>query len=312
MTVKHVVSVSLGSSKRNKRTEQDFLGEHFIVERIGTDGSVEKAIDLIKELDGKVDAFGMGGIDLYVGCGRNKYMLKDAIPIARAAKKTPIVDGSGLKSTLERRVIKYLFNEVRVPFQTKTVLMVSGADRFGMAEALHETGCKLILGDLIFVLNVPIPLRSLDALDRVARVIAPVVTRMPFSMLYPTGEKQEHHRLNPKQSRWYKEADIVAGDWHYVIKWMPEDMRGKSVITNTTTEEDVADLKRRGISTLITTTPELEGRSFGTNVMEGVVVALLGKRPEEITADDVNGMLDRLEFKPRITVLNEPSLVPAS
>jgi hypothetical protein len=310
--LKHVVSVSLGSSKRNKRTEADFLGEHFVVERIGTDGSFEKAISLIKELDGKVDAFGMGGIDLYVGCGRSRFMLKDAIPIAKAAKKTPIVDGSGLKATLERRVINYLFNEAKVPFQNKTVLMVSGVDRFGMAEALSETGCSLILGDLIFVLNLPIPLRSLNALDRVARMIAPIVTRLPFSMLYPTGEKQEHHKLNPKQSRWYEEADIIAGDWHYVIKWMPEDMRGKSVITNTTTEEDVQELKRRGISTLITTTPELEGRSFGTNVMEGVVVTLLGKRPEEVTPEDVNAMLDRLDFKPRITVLNEPSIVPAS
>ena len=89
-------------------------------------------------------------------------------------------------------------------------------------------------------------------------------------------------------------------------------MRGKSVITNTTTEEDVAELKRRGISTLITTTPELDGRSFGTNVMEGVVVTLLGKRLEEVTPEDVNSMLDKLNFRPRITVLNEPSLVPAS
>jgi len=308
--MKHVVSVSLGSSKRNKRTEQDFLGERCIVERIGTDGSIEKAIQLITELDGKVDAFGMGGIDLWVGCGRRKYMLRDAIPIARAAKKTPIVDGSGLKSTLERRVIKYLDEVSKVPFKEKTVLLVSGVDRFGMAEALRDTGCKLILGDLIFVLNVPIPLYSLEALDRVARVLAPIVTRLPFSMLYPTGEKQ-HHAVNPKQARWYHRSDIVAGDWHYVNKYMPEDMRGKSIITNTTTEEDVAEMKKRGVSTLITTTPELEGRSFGTNVMEGLIVSLLGKRPEEITPDDINNMLDRLDFRPRISVLNEPSLIPA-
>jgi len=308
--VKHVVSVSLGSSKRNKRTEQDFLGEHCIIERIGTDGSIERAIQLITELDGKVDAFGMGGIDLWVGCGRRRYMLRDAIPIARAAKKTPIVDGSMLKGTLEARVIRYLNEVAKVPFREKTVLMVSGVDRFGMAEALRDTGCKLILGDLIFVLNVPVPLHSLEALDKVARILAPIVVRLPFSMLYPTGEKQEHG-VNPKHAKWYHLSDIIAGDWHYVNKYMPEDMRGKSIITNTTTEEDVAELKRRGVSTLITTTPELEGRSFGTNVMEGLIVALLGKRPEEVTQEDINGMLDRLEFKPRITVLNEPSLIPA-
>ncbi|MGI6633141.1 MAG: quinate 5-dehydrogenase [Bacillota bacterium] len=309
--MKHVVSVSLGSSKRNKKTESEFLGEQVLVERIGTDGSIPRAIELIRELDGKVDAFGMGGIDLWIACGRSKYMLKDALPIARAAKKTPIVDGSRLKGTLERRVIKYLNDTAKVPFKDLKVLVVSGADRFGMAEALRETGCELILGDLIFALGLPIPLRSLDALDKVARTIAPIVVRLPFTMLYPTGKKQENRKANPKYARYYHEADIIAGDFHYVAKNMPDDMTGKSIITNTVTEDDIRDFKARGVSTLITTTPEMEGRSFGTNVMEGLIVCLLGKKPEDVTDDEINDMLDRLNFKPRIEVLNPPPLVPA-
>ncbi len=309
--MKHVVSVSLGSSKRNKRTEQEFLGEKTIVERIGTDGSIEKAIEIIKELDGKVDAFGMGGIDLYVSCGKKRYILKDAIPIAQAAQKTPIVDGSRLKGTLERRVIQYLDRELNIPFDEKKVLLVSGMDRFGMAEALQETGCDLVLGDLVFILNIPIPLKSLSALDKIARAVAPIVVKLPFSMLYPTGEKQD--TVQSKKSvhtKFYNEADIIAGDFLLVKKHMPEDMSGKSIITNTVTAEDVDMLRKRGLSTLITTTPEMDGRSFGTNVMEALIVALLKKMPEEITDDEINGLLDRLNFKPRIEVLNPPSLIP--
>jgi len=309
--VKHVVSVSLGSSKRNKRTAQEFLGEKTIVERIGTDGSIEKAIEIIKELDGKVDAFGMGGIDLYVACGKKRYILKDAIPIAQAAQKTPIVDGSRLKGTLERRVIQYLDRELKVPFDDKKVLLVSGMDRFGMAEALQETGCDLVLGDLVFILNIPIPLKSLSALDKIARAVAPIVVKLPFSMLYPTGEKQD--TVQSKKSvhtKFYNEADIIAGDFLLVKKHMPEDMTGKSIITNTVTAEDVDLLRERGLSTLITTTPEMDGRSFGTNVMEALIVSLLKKMPEDITDDEINELLDRLNFKPRIEVLNPPSLIP--
>lgn len=309
--MKHVVSVSLGSSKRNKRTEQEFLGEKTIVERIGTDGSIEKAIEIIKELDGKVDAFGMGGIDLYVSCGKKRYILKDAIPIAQAAQKTPIVDGSRLKGTLERRVIQYLDRELKVPFDDKKVLLVSGMDRFGMAEALQETGCDLVLGDLVFILNIPIPLKSLSALDKIARAVAPIVVKLPFSMLYPTGEKQD--TVQSKKSvhtKFYNEADIIAGDFLLVKKHMPEDMTGKSIITNTVTAEDVDLLRERGLSTLITTTPEMDGRSFGTNVMEALIVSLLKKMPEDITDDEINELLDRLNFKPRIEVLNPPSLIP--
>ncbi len=309
--MKHVVSVSLGSSKRNKRTEQEFLGDKVIVERIGTDGSIPKAIELITQLDGKVDAFGMGGIDLYIGMGRSRLMFREAVPIAQAAKKTPIVDGSRLKGTLERRVIQYLDKVARVPFKEKTVLLVSGMDRFGMAESLRDAGTTLVLGDLIFALGWPIPLHSLPALERVARLIGPIVVRLPFSVLYPTGKEQEKKAANPKFERFYRNADIIAGDFLYVIKHMPEDMTGKSIITNTVTAEDVVELKRRGVSTLVTTTPEMEGRSFGTNVMEALLVTLLGKRPEDITDTEINELLDRLDFKPRIEVLNPPSLVPA-
>jgi len=73
--MKRVVSISLGSSKRDKKVEVEILGEKFILERIGTDGSQEKMIELFKELDGKVDAFGLGGADLYISVGKRRTTL---------------------------------------------------------------------------------------------------------------------------------------------------------------------------------------------------------------------------------------------
>jgi tartrate dehydratase alpha subunit/fumarate hydratase class I-like protein len=62
--MKHAISISIGSSKRNKRVEITLLGEKVILERIGTDGDMEKAAQLFKEYDEMVDAFGVGGTDL--------------------------------------------------------------------------------------------------------------------------------------------------------------------------------------------------------------------------------------------------------
>ena len=67
--MKHAVSISIGSSKRNKVVEVELLGEMVRIERIGTDGSMEKAAQLYRELDGKVDAFGVGGTDLGLTVG---------------------------------------------------------------------------------------------------------------------------------------------------------------------------------------------------------------------------------------------------
>jgi hypothetical protein len=78
------------------------------------------------------------------------------------------------------------------------------------------------------------------------------------------------------------------------------------VITNTTTEEDVAKLRGLGLTTLVTTTPRLQGRSPGTNVMEGVLVALSGKRPDELVEQDYLDLLTRLQWHPTVERLQEP------
>lgn len=299
--MKRVVSVSLGSSKRNSKVEAEILGEQILIERIGTDGSKQKAIELIKELDGQVDAFGLGGTDLYVQAGNRRYLIREAADIARAAQKTPIVDGSGLKNTLERKVIKYLGEQSIIDFSKKKVLMVCAMDRFGMAESLVAAGADVTFGDVMFVLGLPIPLKSLRALDRLARVLAPILCQLPFKYLYPVGEKQE--KINPRYSRYYQEADIIAGDFHYVKRFMPEKLPGKIIITNTVTSDDVAMLKERGVELLVTTTPELNGRSFGTNVMEGMLIAISNKDPKEITPRDYEELLEKIDLKPRVQYL---------
>jgi hypothetical protein len=85
---------------------------------------------------------------------------------------------------------------------------------------------------------------------------------------------------------------------------MPGDLAGKTVLTNTITQDDVQQLRGRGVRLLITTTPELDGRSFGTNVMEGVLVALSGRRPSELTPADYLALLARLNWQPRVQTLN--------
>lgn len=296
--MKRIVSVSIGSAKRDSRVEADILGEHFLIERVGTDGDKNKAKRLIAELDGQVDAFGLGGIDLFLWAGRRRYAVRDAVEIARAAKISPVVDGSGLKHTLERKVASFVEKETGYSFKGKKILMVSAVDRLGLAESLAGTGAHMTFGDLIFALHIPIPLHSLSTLNLLALVILPVVTRLPFEYLYPTGKSQETSDL--RHARFYDQADVIAGDFHFIRRYMPSTLGGKVIITNTVTYEDVELLRKAGVSMLVTTTPELGGRSFGTNVVEAILVSLAGKRPEELSFSDYEEWLEKTGFRPRI------------
>ncbi|HLN62335.1 MAG TPA: quinate 5-dehydrogenase [Symbiobacteriaceae bacterium] len=304
--MKRIVSVSIGSSKRNATSSVEVLGEQVVVERVGTDGDIDKAIALIKELDGKVDAFGMGGIDLYVYAAGRRYAFRTAKKIAAAAVKTPILDGSGLKNTLERRVVQYVDKNL-LPLKGKKVLMTSAMDRFGMAEGLVDVGADMIFGDIMFALGLPIPIRKLSTLNILARILMPVVTQLPFTWLYPTGEKQ--NKVEPKYEDRFQWADVIAGDALYILRHMPERLDGKVILTNTVTKENVEDLKRRGVAMLITTTPNLGGRSFGTNLMEGLIVASAGKKAGEMSVDEYHAWLEKIGFQPRVERLNDTTSV---
>ena len=299
--MKRVVSVSLGSSKRDKSSTVELLGETVSLERRGTDGDLDRFAATFTELDGEVDCFGVGGADLHVVVGERRYPLVQIVRLTRGAVKTPVVDGSGLKHTLERETIRRLQREGTYDFAGRKVLLVSAVDRFGMAQALEEAGARVTYGDISFGIGVNVPLREYAAVERFGRAILPVVTRLPFKWFYPTGEKQEHR--TPKFAPLFEEADLIAGDWHYIRRYMPDAMPGKTVLTQTLRTADLEFLKGAGVARAITTTPMIEGETFATNVMEAALVALLGRRPENITEGDTLDALGRLDWSPNVIEL---------
>jgi hypothetical protein len=299
--VKHVVSVSLGSSKRDKRSEVVIAGETFLIERIGTDGDLGRFQQMFAELDGKVDALGIGGADLYIWVGNRRYTFRSIQRLVSVATKTPVVDGSGLKNTLEREALRWIQEHGVVDFSRSTVLLVAAVDRFGMAQELAQLARRVMYGDLVFAIGLPIPIRSYRTVEVLGRLVLPIITRLPFQWFYPTGEKQE--KRTPRAERLFHEADVIAGDWHYIRRYMPDRIPNKTVITNTVRKADIEFLRAAGAARVITTTPIIEGESFATNVMEGVIVALTGRRPETLTPDDYRTALCQLHWSPSVIEL---------
>jgi hypothetical protein len=301
--MKRAVSISIGSSRRNKAVQVTLLGQAVSIERIGTDGDMEAAALKYKELDGKVDAFGVGGADLGALVDGKFYPFHSVQPMVRFVEQTPVVDGGGLKNTLENKAPAFLDAQIGeyIRERGRKVFITLGVDRWGLSKSFAEAEYQVVYGDFMFALGLPIPLRSLGSLRVLASVLIPIVTRFPFEWLYPTGEKQEERA--PKWEKYFHWATVVAGDCLYIKRHMPDDMNGKVVVTNTTTPEDVELFKRCGVKYLVTTTPVLDGRSFGTNMMEAALVAISGKgRP--LSWAEYSELLDELGFEPQLQELN--------
>lgn len=293
--MRKAVSISLGSSERDKKVTVTLNGVEIEIHRRGTDGDVTRAKQLFTELDGKVDCLSVGGVDLYLPLGDREYPLYAALDLVKGVKTTPVVDGRGLKHTLERRVFELASPLLPELPRFKQAFVPVVVDRLGLGEAASEVSENLIVGDLMVALGIPIPIYGMKRYYKVARWLLPMVSHFPMSMLFYGSNKNEEYR--PKFVRFWEESDLLAGDFLFMRKYIPERLDGKWVVTNTTTEKNVELLRERGVTILITTTPRYEGRSFGTNMMEAALTAYAGLG-RVLTKAELNQLIDELKLSP--------------
>ena len=305
--VKKIISISVGSSSRDHTTRRSFLGQECELSRLGTDGDFEKAVQMYRELDGKVDAFGAGGVEFFLQVADRRYYFRDVKRIRNAIKISKVGDGNGVKGLLERRAFQYLeryLNEKEGrSLKGMKALQTNAVDRYGMAEAMVDSGLDVTFGDFMFALGMPFALKTLAGVRVVAALLLPVVTQFPVPWLYALGSEQD----KPPQPRWqkyYREATVLAGDFIQVRQYMPDDLTGKIIVTNTTTSKNVEELRKRNLHILVTVTPRLDGRSFGTNVMEATLLALMDKPQCDVTDGDFLDLIERIPLEPNIEVLN--------
>ncbi len=275
-------------------------GKSYRVERRGTDGDFAAFARLFAELDGKAAALGVGGADIWLKAGGKSYAFKDVARAVAGAVKSPVVDGSGLKHTLERQAIAWMQNNGVFDFTSGKVLLVSAVDRFGMAEALAHACPRVVFGDLCFGLGIPIPIRRFSTVTLLGRLLLPLITKMPIQFFYPTGEKQE--KRTPKFAKLFRDAELIAGDWHFIRRFAPERLDGKMVLTQTLRKADLDWLKSIGVTKAVTTTPEVGGETFATNVMEAVLAAEAGRRLTEL---EIQERISALGWVPRVWNLSD-------
>lgn len=306
--MKKAVSISIGSSKRDKKVQVTLFGEEVEIARIGTDGDTEKARQMYTDYDGKVDAIGVGGSDLGFTVENKFYPMHSIFKMTSGVKHTPLVDGNGLRCTLEPKVREILTGELADYIKEKNAFVLAGIDRWGLTSTIAGLGYNCVFGDLMFGLGIPLAIKSIKSVKNLAALLMPIIGYFPFNWLYPTGKEQE--KRTPKWEKYFNWATVIAGDCNYITRYGPDRMDGKVIITNTTTPRDREQFKNAGVKYLITTTPVFEDRSFGTNMMEAAVNAAMGWKdpvdyfhPAEYYKK-IAEVVDKMNLKPTLTELN--------
>lgn len=292
--MKLVISISLGATQGDHQATVQVAGEEYLIKRFGTNGDFRRMEQLIRKYDGEAAAIGLGGINFAYSLGSLRYLLPQAQPLRQIALHTPVVDGSIVKDTIERLAVSWLQRNGEINFEQARVLIVSVLDRYGLAEEMERAGAQLTIGDALFGLGLPVPFYSLQSFRQMAKLTMPVLRWLPIHYLYPTGGRQLVN--SPRWGKYYASAQYIAGDGHFIFRHMPTHLNGKTIITGTVTTPVLAEFQKRGIQKVITTSPWWQGRAFGANVLEALMVAVYG----EANPANAHRLVEQINWQPEV------------
>ena len=266
-----VVVVHLGSQPEAQFTAH-LSGRAVAVRRRGSAGDVPHAVALVREAaSAGVDAVALEGMPLTLRLGRVRLDHPLAEALREAAGQTPLVDGLDLRDALDRRAVEAVSGAFPNLFRFRRVLMAPGLNRPALADALAQHSPRLRYADPTLLFGLPFSLTAGPWLDRFARRMAGQLAGLSFEQISPPeGEG------TPRVKSDFAWADLVAGDMNLIRRHAPYNLRDKVVVTDWLSDDDLAELRARGVAQVIVTLPRLgEGAPRPSGATIAAVLAAL-------------------------------------
>lgn len=300
---KAVVIIDLNET--NDTSTVTFLGQPVTVYRRGSGGDPERACALIKEYDGQVDAIGLDGLPAELALGSTHRPHLTGAKLLASATHTPIVDGSGIRDGLERWGVILADRAQPGIFAQKQILMAPGLNHSGLAQSLGRRGLALRYADPLIYFALP-DWPGVGSKLTLEQATAPTLDQLkdaPFRRLHPQPGHPGHQRSNEP----FEWADVIAGDMGAIRRYAPDSLKHKTIVVEAADEEDLADLRHRGASIVVTLMPALnEGDDLGRWSAATVEAVLAALRPDPnvpLSEDTYLDLMAGIQWTPAIRYL---------
>lgn len=295
--MKKVVTVSLGSSKKDFEFKTKFLGHNFLVRRLGADEDTVKAWELMRRQQAVADAIGLGEISDHYNVGLNTLVNKETRRLTNVVTRVPVTTGTTLRRLLHVRAVRYVQKELGHYFNNNLVLFLSGMRNYDMAVAMADYTRNLSFADALFQTGAPAMLTSLEQLELYAKGSDLILSGKPGEMLEASLTDYKIKRASSVVAK----SHVVVGTFAEIKSvGNPDNLEGKTLITSAVDDERMAFFKACKVNLVVDVSPKLFEQVVGINTIEAMIVAALEKPPEEISDDDFAEILDELNIVPRL------------
>lgn len=285
-------------------TEQvRLLGKTVEIRHLGCDADPTLMAEQIRQLDGTVDAIALEGVSGRLKLGSETMEHGAGAPLLHLAETTPVVDGSGIRAAMERWAVRLAADAEPGIWSRKRVLMVPGLNHNGLAQALSQYTEELRYADPVVYFGLPAAstIVGTEALRATAGITLAQLRNVSFRRIFPAAGKARQ----PRPAGPFRWADVLAGDIGAIRRYAPSRLKGKVVICECVTEEDVADLTARGAYMVVTTIPPLgeELSRLDAGTFEACLAALREAPDAPLTENTYLNLMADLEWQPGIRYL---------
>lgn len=307
--MKTVVSVSLGASENDYELETEFLGQHFRILRIGTDGDLERAESVLDSVGEQADAIGLSMVHDHYQVGREVIEHPETARLQACVPDRAVTTGAGLRGILQEWAVRHTQSELGHFFDNARVLFMNGQAGYRIAGSLAEHTDNLFFADPYQDFGIPRTLTSLKQLETYTSLTAqfmfhPMAVKTLETLhrtpLFRLGERlvkgSLHHTV--------ENAHVVVSSVGDLAEFGEQELDGTTVITSRVTESALDWLRSRKVAMVVDYSPWLEGRPVGVNVMEAMISAALSRTPEQLSPDDYLDIIQQLGIEPRILYPN--------
>jgi len=295
--MKKVVTVTLGSSKKDFEFKTKFLGQEFSVQRLGADKDSSKAWELMRRQQANADAIALSDMVDHYHVGLRTVVNKKSQRLMQVVTRVPVTTGASLRRLLQVRAIRYVQKELGHYFNNNLVLFLSGMRNYDMAVALSEHTRNLSFADPVFQAGSPLLLGSLEQLEIFAKGKELLPDIVPGDFLKSVLGTLKNKIVANAVAK----SHVIVGTFREIQAVSSSgNLEGKTLITSAVDDEALGFFTRHKVNLVVDVSPKLFDRVVGISTITAMILAATGKEEAELSDHDFEEIINELDIKPRL------------
>jgi len=295
--MKKVVTVTLGSSKKDFEFKTRFLGEEFSVRRLGADRDGSKAWELMRRQQANADAIALSDMPDHYHVGLRTVVNKESQRLMQVVTRVPVTTGASLRRLLQVRAIRHVQKELGHYFNNNLVLFLSGMRNYDMAVALSDYTRNLSFADPVFQTGSPLLLSSLDQLELYAKGKELIPDIVPGEFLRSVLRTVKNKIVANAVAK----SHVIVGTFREIQAVSSGgNLEGKTLVTSAIDDEGLAFFTKHKVNLVVDVSPKLFDKVVGISTITAMILAATGKPESELSDHDFEEIINELDIKPRL------------